>query len=57
MNLDINCSDSHSQENTLVNIFKAYCITFMNRLEDFKNDYVSKENSRKLDIFRTDFED
>ena len=48
------CLQGHSLKVVLLELFKRYINTFLNRFSDLKNDYRSKNNLRKLLVFSPD---
>ena len=53
--LEFNCVSLHSLRPIVEKIFRLYVNIFLSRLADFKNDFVSAENIRKLNIFECDY--
>ena len=53
--INIYCDSLHSLKPIFEKIFKFYINIFLSRLADFKNDFVSNDNIRKLNIFDTDY--
>ena len=48
------CLQGHTLKVVLLELFKRYINTFLNRFSDLKNDYRYKNNLRKLLVFSPD---
>ena len=56
VDLDHECDDGHSLRPIIEKIWFSYSEIFLSRASDFKNDYISGENARKLLVFSTDYD-
>ena len=51
------CGSKHNLYTIFVKIFQSYINIFLSRMSDFKNDFRSEKNIRKLLVFNPDYSD
>lgn len=49
--IDATCERDHPIKPLVYKLFRIFVNIFLARLTDFKNDYIGKDSSRKLEVF------